>query len=152
MAALCGFLVNGGMLIVVCIMLLGFFPAILQENLPVYFVTKKLDIAWLFALYLLILFFALISTGVGVIFGVVKRFEVAWTKGRGIFAKVHSRRITICVLCMLVASALSLFGLTKIVNVGYYTLGLIAIFLNIIPLFIIAPLKIKKAKDLLKNE
>ena len=126
-------------------MLLGFFPAILKENLPVYFVTQQLGYSWLYALYTLILFFALISTGVGVIFGVVKRFEVAWTKGKGIFKTVHSRRMAICVICMLISTGLSLFGLTAIVNVGYYTLGLIAIFLNIIPLFIIAPIKIKKA-------
>jgi uncharacterized membrane protein YkvI len=145
-ASLMGFLINGGMLVIVCIMLLGFFPAINSENLPVYTVTKKLNITWLFALYSLILFFALISTGVGVIYGVIKRFEVAWTRGKGFFATLHSRRITICILCMLVAASLSLFGLTAIVNVGYYTLGLIAIFLNIIPLLILAPIKIKKAK------
>ena len=146
-----GFLVNGGMLVIVCIMLLGFFPAINSENLPVYAVTKKLNIAWLYALYSLILFFALISTGVGVIYGVIKRFEVAWTKGRGIFETIHGRRITICVLCMLVSASISLFGLTAIVNVGYYTLGLIAIFLNIIPLFILAPIKIRKARNLSKK-
>ena len=137
-----GVVLNGGMLILVCIMLLGFFPAIVKENLPVYFVTGELGYPWLYILYSLILFFALISTGVGVIYGVVKRFEVAWSKGKGVFSDVHSRRMTICVLCMVVSTGISLFGLTAIVNVGYYTLGLIAIFLNIIPLFIIAPIKI----------
>ncbi|OGF58770.1 MAG: hypothetical protein A2Y62_09705 [Candidatus Fischerbacteria bacterium RBG_13_37_8] len=146
LAALLGTLVNGGMLILVCIMLLGFFPAISKENLPVYYVTTKLGISWLFALYTLILFFALISTGVGLIYGVIKRFEVAWTKGSGIFQSVHMRRCTICFLCMIVSTLVSLFGLTTIVNIGYYALGLIAIFLNIIPLFILAPLKLIQAK------
>lgn len=146
MAALAGFLVNGSMLVLVCIMLLGFFPAVIEKNLPVYFVTEQLGRTWLYALYSLILFFALVSTGVGMIFGVVKRFETAWTRGRGIFQGLHARRTTICVACLLVAAGISLFGLTKIVAVGYYSLGLFSIFLNIIPLLFIAPIQIRKAR------
>jgi uncharacterized membrane protein YkvI len=144
-AALFGFFTNGLMLVLVCIMLLGFFPAISKENLPVYFVTTQLGQKWLFALYSLILFFALISTGVGMIFGVVKRFETVWTKGKGIFRGLYVRRITICGTCLLLSAGISFFGLTKIVAVGYYSLGLFSIFLNIIPLLIIAPIKIRKA-------
>ena len=143
--ALFGFFANGLMLLLVCIMLLGFFPAISKENLPVYFVTTQLDQKWLFALYSLILFFALVSTGVGMIFGVVKRFETVWTKGKGIFRGLHFRRMAICGTCLLLSAGISFFGLTKIVAVGYYSLGLFSIFLNIIPLLIIAPIKIRKA-------
>jgi uncharacterized membrane protein YkvI len=146
MAALCGFLVNGAMLTLVCIMLLSFFPAVNKENLPVYFVTDQLGHQWLFVLYSLILFFALISTGVGLIFGVVKRFETAWKKESGLFKDVRIKRITICVTCLLISAGISLFGLTAIVAKGYGSLGIIAVFLNIIPLLIIAPIKIRKAR------
>jgi uncharacterized membrane protein YkvI len=146
MAALYGFLVNGTMLTLVCIMLLSFYPAVVKEKLPVYFVTAQLGHNWLYALYSLILFFALISTGVGLIFGVVKRFEAAWTKENRIFKTVRIKRITICVTCLLVSTGISLFGLIAIVAKGYGSLGYGAIFLNIIPLLIIAPIKIKKAR------
>jgi uncharacterized membrane protein YkvI len=146
MAALYGFLVNGTMLTLVCIMLLSFYPAVVKEKLPVYFVTTQLGHNWLYALYSLILFFALISTGVGLIFGVVKRFEAAWTKENRIFKTVRIKRITICVTCLLVSTGISLFGLIAIVAKGYGSLGYGAIFLNIIPLLIIAPIKIKKAR------
>lgn len=145
-AALFGFIINGIMLILVCIMLLGFFPAIVKENLPVYFVTNQLDHKWLFGLYSLILFFALISTGVGMIFGVVKRFETVWKRGRGIFQNLHLRRIVISTVCMLIAAGISFFGLTAIVAVGYVSLGIFSVFINIIPLLFIAPFKIKKAR------
>jgi uncharacterized membrane protein YkvI len=146
MAAFYGFLVNGAMLTLVCIMLLSFYPAVIKENLPVYFVTSQLGHKWLFALYSLILFFALISTGVGLIFGVVKRFEASWTKETGIFKNVRIKRITICVTCLLISAGISLFGLTAIVAKGYGSLGYAALFLNIIPLLIIAPIKIRKAR------
>ena len=146
MAALYGFLVNGTMLTLVCIMLLSFYPAVVKEKLPVYFVTAQLGHNWLYALYSLILFFALISTGVGLIFGVVKRFEAAWTKENRIFKNVRIKRITICVTCLLISAGISLFGLIAIVAKGYGSLGYGAIFLNIIPLLFIAPIKIKKAR------
>jgi uncharacterized membrane protein YkvI len=145
MAAFYGFIVNGAMLTLVCIMLLSFYPAVIKENLPVYFVTAQLGHKWLYALYSLILFFALISTGVGLIFGAVKRFEAAWTKENRIFKTVRIKRITICVTCLLISAGISLFGLTAIVAKGYSSLGYGAIFLNIIPLLFIAPIKIRKA-------
>jgi len=143
-AAVLGTVVNGMMLTFICIMLLGFFPSIAKENLPVYYVTCLLKFTWLKILYSFLLFFALVSTGVGLIYGIVKRFEVAWSKGSGIFRNLHARRITICILSMLIAALISLAGLTRIVNVGYYTLGIISIFLNIIPLFLIAPFRLIK--------
>jgi len=145
MAAFYGFLVNGAMLTLVCIMLLSFYPAVVKEELPVYFVTTQLGHQWLYALYSLIFFFALISTGVGLIFGAVKRFEAAWTKENRIFKTVRIKRITICVTCLLISAGISLFGLTAIVAKGYSSLGYGAIFLNIIPLLFIAPIKIRKA-------
>jgi uncharacterized membrane protein YkvI len=145
-AAFYGFLINGAMLTLVCIMLLSFYPAVVKENLPVYFVTNQLGHQWLFALYSLILFFALISTGVGLIFGVIKRFEAAWQKETRIFKTLRSKRIAIGLTCLLISAAISLFGLTAIVAKGYSSLGYAALFLNIIPLLLIAPLKIKKAR------
>lgn len=146
LAALFGFLVNGTVLTLVCIMLLSFFPAVNKEILPVYFVTGQLGQPWLFVLYSLILFFALISTGVGLIFAVVKRFETVWTKEAGIFKGLRIKRIFICLVCLSVSAGISLFGLTAIVAKGYGSLGLIAVFLNIIPLLVIAPIKIRKAR------
>jgi uncharacterized membrane protein YkvI len=145
-ATLYGFLINGAMLLLVCIMLLSFFPAVVTENLPVYFVTEELGFKWLFAFYSLILFFALISTGVGLIFGAVKRFENVWTRDSGIFKGLRIKRIFICLTILIISAFISLFGLTAIVAVGYGSLGYAAIFLNIIPLLIIAPIKIKKAR------
>ncbi len=147
-AAFFGFLLNGVMLVLVCIMLLGFFPEINKESLPVYFVTTKLNIPSLYFLYSFILFFALISTGVNLIFGVVKRFEVSWKNGSGIFQIVKIKRAAVSIMIIAFATGISMFGLTAIVAKGYGSLGFFAIFLNIIPILILAPLKIRRARKL----
>ncbi len=146
LTALYGMIVNGTMLLLVSIMLLSFFPAVVKENLPVYFVTTLLGHKWLFALYSLILFFALLSTGVGLIFGAVKRFETVWIKESRVFRSLRIKRITICLSCLLAAAGISLFGLTAVVAKGYGSLGIAAVFLNIIPLLFIAPIKVRKAR------
>lgn len=142
--ALLGFVLNATLLALVCIMLLGFFPASAQETLPTYFVCEQLGYPWLKILYSLVLFLALISTGVTLIFATVMRFEKVWTSGRGIFEKVINRRIAMSVLLMLFSMSISLFGLTAIVVKGYGMMGYIGIFLIIIPLLIVAPIKNRK--------
>ncbi len=144
--ALCGFLINGSMLALVCIMLLGFYPGVNEQVLPVPFVTGHLGFPWLNVLYQMILLLALLSTGVGLIFGVVKRFEISWTNTTGFFKNVHSKRVAICLACMILGVAISQFGLKKIVAKGYGSLGLFSLFLTIIPLLAIAPLKNRKAR------
>ncbi|MCK4760743.1 MAG: hypothetical protein KAW12_00990, partial [Candidatus Aminicenantes bacterium] len=146
LAAFSGFLVNGAMLVLVCIMLLSFFPVVIHKVLAVRYVTAQLGYNWLNVLYSLILFFAFISTGVGLIFGVVKRFETTWTKDSGFFKGMRRKRIAICLTCLLVSGGISLFGLTAIVAKGYGSLGLFSIFLTIIPLLFIAPFKNRKAR------
>ncbi len=141
-AALVGIVINGAILLLVCYMMLGYYPAIVKETLPVYFVTGQLGQSWLFVLYSLILFFALISTGVSFVFGGVKRFENAWSSGN-----LQGRRIILSVVFLTVAAGVSLFGLTAIVAKGYSSLGYICIFLNLIPLLVVAPYKIRKARQ-----
>lgn len=150
LTALFGILINGSMLTLVCIMLLSFFPAVVNENLPLYFVAAKLGHKWLYTVYCLILFFALISTGVGLIFGVVKRFETS-PLIQTINKSVKIKRIIICLAIMIISGGISFFGLTAIVAKGYGSLGIFSIFLNIIPLLFIAPFKNRKARKALKT-
>lgn len=141
-SAAVGIIVNGVILLLICLTLLGFYPGIIKETLPVYAITGKLGQSWLFVLYSLILFFALISTGVGFVFGGVKRFEETWAWG-----SLQARRIFLSMVFLVISAGVSLFGLSAIVSKGYGSLGYICIFLNLIPLLFVAPYKIKLAKQ-----
>ncbi|MEA1960706.1 MAG: hypothetical protein U9N81_05400 [Bacillota bacterium] len=139
-----GIILNGVMLTITCIMLLGFFPASVNETLPTYYVCEQLGYSWLKILYSIVLLLALISTGVSMIFAIVNRFEIVWTSGSGIFENVVARRVVLCFGFMAVAMGISLFGLTAIVAKGYAYNGYLGILLIILPLTIVAPIKNKK--------
>lgn len=147
-----GWVINGILLVAVCIMLLGFSPEVLKETLPVHFVTLQLNLPWLGAMYSLLLFFALISTGVTFVFSSVARFETVWTQGKGIFESLRARRIAISIITMAVCTGISVFGLTNIVVKGYGSVGYIGLFFVLIPQIIVGGIKVKKNAEARKAQ
>lgn len=149
-----GTLVNGLMLLAVVIMLLGYTPDVLKETLPVYFVSTSLQIPWLKILYSLVLFIALLGTGISVVFSAVARFEKLkfWDNSSDIFKDMRFRRGTISLITIAICTCISVVGLTNIVVKGYGTLGYFAIFLLLLPEIIIGGIKIRKAAELRKQQ
>lgn len=149
-----GLLVNGLMLLAVVIMLLGYAPGILKETLPVYSVSMGLGLPWLKILYSLVLFIALLGTGISVVFAAVARFEKlpAWDRASQAFQDMRLRRGTISLITIAICTCISVVGLTNIVVKGYGTLGYFAIFLLLIPEIVIGGIKIRKAAELRKQQ
>jgi len=142
-----GFAMNGIMLVLACIMLLGFSPAVLKETLPVHYVALGLGYSWILVLYSLVLFFALVSTAVTLVFASVARFEKVWSSGSGMFETLRARRIAISIGTMVVCTSISIFGLTNIVVKGYGSVGYLGILVVIIPGIFVAGYKNKKAAE-----
>lgn len=145
-----GLLLNGGLLVLVCIMLLGFSPAVLKETLPVYYVTQQLGgFAWLEILYSLILFIALVSTAITMVFGVVTRFKDVKliNKKEGFLSKEQNRKILISAITICICTSMSVFGLTTLVTKGYGSLGYIGLFFVLPALLFVAGMKNKKAAE-----
>lgn len=146
-----GTLLNGVFLAVVCIMLLGFSPEILDQTLPVYFVTTQLGLSWLKILYSIILFVALLGTGISLVFSTVARFEPVWV-GKGIFEKLRARRIAISFVTIAICTGISVFGLTNIVVKGYGSVGYIGLLFVLLPEIIVGTIKIRKNARLRKEQ
>ncbi len=146
-----GTLLNGIFLAVVCIMLLGFSPEILDQTLPVYFVTVQLGLPWLKILYSIILFVALLGTGISLVFSTVARFEPVWV-GKGIFKSLRARRIAISFITIAICTGISVFGLTNIVVKGYGSVGYIGLFFVLIPEIVVGTIKIRKNARLRREE
>ncbi|MDD3364847.1 MAG: hypothetical protein PHZ03_07700 [Syntrophomonas sp.] len=140
-----GFAMNGIMLVLACIMLLGFSPEVLKQTLPVHYVATSLGYSWMQVIYSLVLFIALVSTAVTLVFAVVARFEKVWTSGSGAFESLRARRIAISIISMVVCTSVSIFGLTNIVVKGYGSVGYLGIVIVIIPAIFVAGYKNKKA-------
>lgn len=144
-----GVVVNGLMLMAVVIMLLGYSPDILKETLPVYFVSTSFGIPWLKILYSLVLFIALLGTGISVVFAAVARFEKLdfWERSSEVFKDMRIRRGLISLITIVICTCISVVGLTNIVVKGYGTLGYFAIFLLLIPEIVIGGIKIRKKAE-----
>lgn len=138
-----GTLLNGLFLVIVCIMLLGFSPEALQQTLPVYYVTTQLGISWLKVLYSIILFVALLGTGISLVFSTVARFEPVLVK-RNILNSLKARRIAISLFTIALCTGISVFGLTNIVVKGYGSVGYIGLFFVLLPEIIVGTIKIRK--------
>lgn len=149
-----GIIVNGVFLLAVVLMLLGYSPEVLKETLPVHYVSSSLGIPWLMILYSLVLFIALIGTGVAVVFAAVARFEKLkfWDNSSPVFQDMRIRRGTISFITISICACISVVGLTTIVVKGYGTLGYFAIFLLLIPEIVVGGLKIRKAAELRKQQ
>lgn len=143
MFMLFGTVLNGAFLAVVCIMLLGFSPEVLNQTLPVYFVTTKLGLPWLKILYSIILFVALLGTGISLVFSTVARFESVLNR-KSIFSNLRTRRIAISFLTIAICTGISVFGLTNIVVKGYGSVGYIGLLFVLLPEIVVGTIKIRK--------
>ncbi|NFD54791.1 hypothetical protein FDB72_03720 [Clostridium botulinum] len=143
---LLGIILNGVMITLSCIMLLAWMPGAQKETIPILYICKRLNSGFLLFSYSVVLFLAFVSTGIGCVFGAVARFEHVFKKPENI----KKRRGLISLVCMVLSMAISLFGLTKIVVVGYGYVGIIGIFAVVIPCIVVGRIKnnrFKKEKE-----
>ncbi|MDU2063614.1 MAG: hypothetical protein E6713_02140 [Sporomusaceae bacterium] len=137
-----GTVLNGAFLAVVCIMLLGFTPDVLNQTLPVYFVCAQLDLPWLKILYSVILLIALLGTAVSLVFSTVARFEPIFPR-TGLLENLRVRRFAISLLTVIICTGISVFGLTNIVIKGYGSVGYIGLIFVLLPALTIGTVKIR---------
>ncbi|APH16289.1 putative membrane protein [Clostridium sporogenes] len=137
-----GIILNGVMITLSCIMLLAWMPGAQKETIPILYICKRFNSGFLLFSYSVVLFLAFVSTGIGCVFGAVARFEHVFKKPENI----KKRRGLISLVCMVLSMAISLFGLTKIVVVGYGYVGIIGIFAVVIPCIVVGRIKNNKFK------
>jgi uncharacterized membrane protein YkvI len=146
-----GFLLNGGFLAIMCIMLLGFAPEVLKETLPVYYATNQLGLPWLKIVYSVILFVALIGTALSFTYTSVARFEKVLER-TGMFESIRVRRMIVSILTIVLCTGASVFGLTALVVKGYGTVGYIGLIFIVLPLLTVGTYKINKNAALRKAQ
>jgi len=140
-----GFVINTVILMLVCIMLLGYTPDNLKDTLPVHTAAMSFGYTWMQVMYSVVLFTALVSTAVTLVFSSVARFEMVWTEGTGVFESLRARRIVISIVTTVICTSISIFGLTAVVVKGYGSVGYIGIAICIIPQIFVAGYKNRKA-------
>lgn len=140
-ASIIGFLLNGVMMFFLSIMLLGYYPAVNNEVLPLLYAVTDLGMPFLQYAYNITLFLAFVTTGITLTFSIVKRFE---SYGEKYIPKLQTRRIVYSIIFIISCYIISLAGLLNIIRKGYTAMGYLGIPFVLIPTIIIGHKKVKR--------
>ena len=142
-----GYILNVVMLSGVCFLLLAGMPEIWTDKaartLPTLYMVNQLDLPFLKVLYPILLFLALVTTGVGLTFGLVERLNPYVLKG---MKNEIAKKAILSIISIGVCWAVSLLGLLWVVTTAYKYLGIYNWFAVILPLWIFGYKNIK-ARD-----
>ena len=145
-AAITGFIGNAGLLLVLCTMLYSYTPVmdITNEALPFYAILQSLGFNWLTAVYIIVVFIAVMSTVVGFAFAGVARFSKYYRpKGHKSETTPVRDAAFVCIMLLLCAAA-SRFGIVALVSTGYTILGYLNLPIIVLPAIILGGRKISK--------
>lgn len=138
-----GWLINVVMLWLTSLVMLAYMPASGQATLPLYYVCETTGQKFVMLAYVIALFAAYISTGVGVNFGMVKRYsKIVLAKKPEANEAVTNFIIGAVFIAVTVFAAT--FGLTKIINYGFGYMGYVGMVLVFLPTITIGHIKNKR--------
>lgn len=133
-----GFFLNFAMMIFVSTMMLGFYPAVVGQQLPIITILEGIGNPILTGVYYLALYLACITTGITLVFSLVRRLNPVI---RPVIANDRTRDRVLSVGIIAFCYLISMFGLLAIIGKGYGMVGYLSIPLVYIPTLILVPLK-----------
>lgn len=139
------FVLNAAALALSCIMLLGWyadFTAAGATEIPTLYICQQLGVDSLYWFYNIALFLCFVSTGVTTVFGVVARFENVRPLMK--INKPIVRRVIVSACVMILSMAVSMVGLSNIIQYGYGYCGYVGIAIIIIPFLTVGVYKNRK--------
>lgn len=144
-AGILGGIMNGGMLALSGLMLLGWKDEIVaagQTALPNLFICNTIGWDWLIICYSILLFCAFISTCVTLIYTMILRIDKKFFVKVDIHEKI--RMSIIGIVMVIICMSLSRFGISNIITYAYGYDGYLALVAIVIPVLIIGNIKNKK--------
>ena len=146
-AMILGYVLNTLMLVGVCLLIFSNMPDIYNDPqaklLPTVYIVNHLDFKPLAVLYPLLLFLALVTTAVGMTFGMVQRLSPLVLKKMD---RPILKNAIISISILIICYAISNLGLMFVITKAYRYLGIFTWFGVIIPLWIFAPRTLKKRR------
>ncbi len=132
-----GVIVNAGVLWLATLGVLAHYPTILAEKVPVLYVAAHGGGGQFgTGIVSLLIFLAVVSTGVSLIYGGARRIVGWWGRThRG--SSERTTNVIASLAYVLITWAIALFGLLPLIAKGYGYLGSIAIFLLVIPILFV---------------
>ncbi len=121
---------------------MGFYPEIIPQPVPWYFVLKKIGISWALGLYVFWIFYTLMETALGMIYGLVRRITAQLElRGRKLTRKHEA---LIAVITLIIALVTSQAGIVALVAKGYGTMAWVFFAVYFIPLVTIGAYRLAR--------
>jgi uncharacterized membrane protein YkvI len=139
-----GFIVNAGVLFLAATGALSHYPEILNKAeipLPITYITQHGGGGNVgMALFSMVMLLAVVSTGVGLIYGGARRISTWWMKRAGV---TSSRRIDIISSAVYVGISwyIASFGLIRLIAQGYAWVGILSTPLVVVPVILTAMIR-----------
>nr|WP_294681060.1 hypothetical protein [uncultured Anaerotignum sp.] len=130
--------------IILFIAMCGFYPVIIDQELPVDYILSQMNMPWLRYVFQIVLFGTLIETGSGLIYSITDRIDEAF-KNKGTETPKWTTPV-VAVILLAGTTAISSFGLTGLIAKGYGTLAWVMFIVYVIPILTLGLYKIAKAK------
>lgn len=130
--------------ILLYIAIVGFYPTVLPEEVPVIFVLQRIGLPALLIFFQVVLFGALITTGIGFIHAVNERIHTARIMKGKKFSRWQRSLVAIGLLCL--GMSLSTLGLINLIAKGYGTLSWGFFIVYVIPITTLGLAKIMREK------
>jgi len=146
-AALGGFVMNAGVMMLAATGILTYYPDILTETTPITYVTEHSGGAGSTIVVTIIILLALVSTGVGLIYGGARRISNWWVKRTG-SANTRMTDVVSSAIYVTLSWAVASFGLIALISRGYVWVGTLSTPLVVVPILIMAVIHMKRAKNI----
>ena len=144
-ATLVGFIVNVGVMLLAATGILAHYPDILPETTPITYITEHTGGGNASVIIVsMIILLALISTGVGLIYGGAKRISNWWIKHTG----AKNSRMTDVVssaIYVTLSWVIASYGLLALIQKGYAWVGTLSTPLVVIPIILVAVMHARTA-------
>jgi uncharacterized membrane protein YkvI len=125
------------------LVILPYIPEVMASDVPTMWIIQTFlsqNLPWLPALYFILMFFALVTSGVPAYQAMIARTSKLLPHS-GILSRPVVQRVGIGLVFLLVVLVISRAGLTAIVSQGYSALGFVGIPLIFIPTCVIMPIR-----------
>ena len=130
---------------------MAYYPDVIYMTVPLYDILKKLGATWLLAIYVFWIFYTLIETALGMIYGLIRRIDAQLgLKGKKL---TRFQEAILAGVSMVIAIVTAQAGLVALVAQGYGTIAWGYALVYFLPLIVIGTIRIKNPewkKDLFK--
>jgi uncharacterized membrane protein YkvI len=138
-AALIGFVLNAGVMTLAATGILTHYPQILTEATPITYITEHGGMGGAFGAAVVsgIILLALVSTGVGLIYGGARRISSWWVKRTG-STKTFMTDVISSAIYVILSWCIASFGLLALISQGYVWVGTFSTPLVVVPVLFVA--------------